>query len=252
MLHLIGLGLWNIKDISVAGFEKVKSADIVYLETYTSIFGASIKELETFFGKTIISADRKMIEQDAEKLLADARRKNVALLVYGDPLCATTHVDLLQRAAKDNIKVEIFQNASILNAIARTGLQAYKFGKTSSIPFSQGDYQPETPYLILKENLSISAHTLFLLDLRPDENKFMSIADGLRELQRMEIKQGKGLVKDSTVVIACARLGASDQLIKAGTVRELLKTDFGKPPHCIILPGKLHFVEEEWLKKWSE
>ncbi len=252
MLYLIGLGLWNAKDISVAGFEAVKSADLVYIETYTSVFGVSTKDLESFFNKKLICADRKMIEQDAEKLLADARRKNVALLIYGDPLCATTHVDLLQRASVNGIKSEIFQNTSILTAVARTGLQLYKFGKTASIPFSQVDYQPETPYLVLKENLSIGAHTLFLLDLRPDEQKFMSIADGLRELQRIEIKQGRGLVKDSTLVVACARLGSADQCIKSGTVRELLKSDFGKPPHCIIIPSKLHFVEEEWLKKWSE
>jgi diphthamide biosynthesis methyltransferase len=25
------------------------------------------------------------------------------------------------------------------------------------------------------------------------------------------------------------------------------KEDFGKPPHCLIIPGKLHFMEEEAL-----
>ena len=251
MLSLIGLGLWDVKDISVKGLERVKASDIVYLETYTSFFGASVEDLERFFGKKLMRADRALIEQNPEALLAESRRKNVVLLIYGDPLCATTHVDLLARAHADGITTEILQNASVLTAVTRTGLQLYKFGKTGSIPFSQGDYRPETPYLVLKENLLIGAHTLFLLDLHPDEQKFMTVSEGLRELQRMEIKQGKGLIKDSTLVIGCARLGAPDELIRAGTVREIAKTEFSKPPQCIIIPGKMHFVEEEWVKKWS-
>lgn len=37
MLYLIGLGLSNEKDITVAGLEIVKKAERVYLEAYTSI-----------------------------------------------------------------------------------------------------------------------------------------------------------------------------------------------------------------------
>ncbi len=251
MLSIIGLGLWDVTDISIKGLERVKAADVVYLETYTSVFGTPVEDLEKFFGKKLLRADRQLVEQTAERLLAECRRKSVVLLIYGDPLCATTHVDLLARAHADGISTEILQNASVLTAVARTGLQLYKFGKTGSIPFSQGDYQPETPYIVLKENLSIGAHTLFLLDLRPDEQKFMTVTEGVRELQRMEIKQGKGLIKDSAVIIGCARLGAPDEMIRAGTLREIAKIDLGKPPHCIIVPGKLHFVEEEWIKKWT-
>ncbi len=251
MLALIGLGLWDVKDISVRGFEAVKAADLVYLETYTSI-GATKEQLETFFAKKMLLADRKLVEQDAEELLKHAKTRNVVLLVHGDPLLATTHVDLLQRAKQHNIPTEVFQNASVLNAVARTGLQAYKFGKTASIPFSQENYQPETPYTVLQENHSIGAHTLFLLDLRPEENKFMTIPEAIRELQRIEVRQGKGLVKDSTLCVGCARLGSSDQKIRAGTAKELIHADFGKPPHCLIIPGKLHFVEEEFVKEFMK
>lgn len=37
MLYLVGLGLGDVKDITVKGLEIVKSADKVYLEAYTSI-----------------------------------------------------------------------------------------------------------------------------------------------------------------------------------------------------------------------
>ena len=34
-------------------------------------------------------------------------------------------------------------------------------------------------------------------------------------------------------------------------VRDLLNLDFGKPLHCLIIPGKLHFMEEEMLKLFN-
>lgn len=37
MLHLVGLGLADEKDITVRGLEIVKKADRVYLEAYTAI-----------------------------------------------------------------------------------------------------------------------------------------------------------------------------------------------------------------------
>jgi len=29
-----------------------------------------------------------------------------------------------------------------------------------------------------------------------------------------------------------------------------MKEDFGKPPHCLIVPGKMHFLEEEFLDSY--
>jgi len=248
-LHIVGIGLADETDITVKGLELVKKSDLVYLESYTSLLAVASTKLEQFYGKKIILADRKTVEMDAEeKLLNPAKTKDVALLVIGDTLSATTHLDLLTRAKEMGIKTSVVHNASVLTAVGKTGLQLYKFGKTASIPFTHQDYEPETPYNILEENASIGAHTLFLLDLRPDENRFMTVADAIRYLQKLEIRKGKGLVKDSTMMVGCARLGSASELIVAGKAKELLKKDFGTPVHCLIIPGKLHFVEEDSLK----
>jgi diphthine synthase len=45
MLYLIGLGLCDEKDITVAGLEVVKRASRVYLEAYTSILMISKEKL---------------------------------------------------------------------------------------------------------------------------------------------------------------------------------------------------------------
>ena len=58
-----------------------------------------------------------------DKILANARDNDVAFLVGGDPLSATTHTDLILRAVELNIPYKIVHNASIMNAIGSCGLQ---------------------------------------------------------------------------------------------------------------------------------
>lgn len=250
-LFLIGLGLGGAKDITLRGLELVEKADKVYLENYTSVLQCSVKELEKTIGKKVELANRELVEQKAETtILQAARDGDAALLVIGDPLVATTHIDLVQRARKAKIPVEIVHNASIVSAIGSTGLQVYKFGKTTSIPFPDKERLAETPYQVLAENKKIGAHTLLLLDLRPEEKKFMTVNDAIDYLLKLELKlTGKVFTRD-TLCIGVARLGAKDQLIKAGTAKDLAKVDFGKPVHCLIVPGTMHFMEEEFVQQF--
>jgi len=248
-LYFIGLGLSDEKDITVKGLETVKKCDIIYLEHYTSLLSCSIKDLEKFYGKKIISADRNKTESDNNEIIENARTKEVAFLVIGDSMSATTHIDLMMRAKKEGIKCEVIHNASIMTAIGITGLQLYKFGKTTSIPMDNKNVQ--TPYNVLKENLSLGMHTLFLFDLNPAENKFMSANDAIKYLLRVESEKKEKLFTEKTLCIGCARIGSKNQIIKAGTAKELLSFDFGKPVHCLIVPGKMHFMEEEALEMWK-
>ena len=245
-LYFIGLGLNNEKDITINGLEAVKKCDLVYLENYTSVLNCAKEQLEKFYNKKIILARRNLVEADDNEILENAKTKNVAFLVVGDPFAATTHIDLFLRAKKEGIKCNIIHNTSIINAIGITGLQLYKFGKTTSIPLENENV--EAPYDVLKGNLSLGLHTLFLLDLNPEEEKFMPVNDAIRYLLKVELKRNEKIFSEKTLCVGCARVGSENQLIKAGTAKELLKLDFGKPMHCLIVPGKLHFMEEEALK----
>jgi diphthine synthase len=250
-LFLIGIGLGDADDITLKGLELLKKADKIYLESYTSVLNCDLKELEKTIGKTIELANREVVEKKAEAtILQAARDADCALLVIGDPLVATTHIDLIERARKENITVKVVHNASIISAIGATGLQVYKFGKTTSIPFAQKDYMPETPYEAIAENQKIGAHTLLLLDLKPEESKFMSVNDAIDYLLKIEMKLNKKVFTRDTFCVGCARIGAKDQLIKAGKAKDLQNTDFGKPVHCLIVPAKLHFMEEEFLNNF--
>ncbi len=250
-LYLIGLGLSDEKDITVKGLEAVKKCSKVYLEGYTSLLQVSKEELEEYYGKEIIIADREMTEQGDEKIVSEASSSNVAFLIIGNVFSATTHIQLFKLAREKEVKVEVINNASVLNAVGIVGLELYKYGKITSIPFIEDHPNLETPYNVLKDNKSLEMHTLFLLDLKPNEDKFMTVNSALEILEKIEAKKKEGLISDKTLVVGCARLGCSDFIVKSGKLSEIKEFDFGSPLHCLIIPGKMHFVEEEVLKMWK-
>lgn len=200
MLYLIGLGL-NEKNISRQGLEAIEKCSKIYLESYTVNFPYNAKDLEKVLGKKIVEIEREKVEDLS--LIKTAKKEDVALLVYGSPLTATTHITLVQEAKKQKIKYEIIHNTSILDAIAETGLQLYKFGKTTSMPKWQKNFTPTSFMEIVKENLSIGAHSLILIDIS------LGLKDAISEL---EDSAKKNRVKIEKIVI-CSRLGTKDSKI---------------------------------------
>jgi len=267
MLHLIGIG-YKKEHLTVEMLEKIKSADEVFLEYYTSFYQDSFKELEKFINKKITICDREIIESHIEeKILLPAKEKTIALLIIGDPLIATTHTDLILRCHDLKIKSKIYNNVSIGNFITRTGLQFYKFGKITSIPFYSEKFMPRSPYLIYLDNHKMGAHSLFLLDLNPSNDvaykghskylkahkaiEFMlKIPKIMIENEEMEEKDAMQIDKETPAVI-CSRLGFDDEEIVYDTLEGLTKIDKErnfKEPICLIIPGDMHEMEERYLK----
>lgn len=249
MIYIIGIGLSDEKDITVKSLEAIKRCKRIYLEDYTSLMQVSHAALEKFYGKKLILADRAMVESKSDEILHDADKEDVALLVVGDAMGATTHIDFILRAKEKNIPFTIIHNTSILNAIGVTGLQLYKFGKTTSIVFSEKNWLPETPYDVIKMNKANGLHTLCLLDIKKDADRYMTVNQGIETLLEIEAKRKEKVFTKETFCVGCARIGSSTQIIKAGKAKDLLKIDFGKAPHCLIVPGEMHFMEEDALKK---
>jgi len=247
-LYFIGLGLNNQDDITLRGLEAAKKCDVVYFESYTSRLNCSISALERLFGKKVKLAGRNAFEEDGDAIINEARFKDVALLVVGDPFSATTHADLFIEARRTGVHVEVIHNASVLNAVGITGLQLYKFGKTTSIPYENENVR--TPYDVLAANRRSGMHTLFLLDIKSDEQRYMSVNEAIKYLLSVEEKWKKHAFSKETLCVGCARLGSDNFMIKSGTADELMGVDFGHPMHCLIVPGKLHFKEEEALELW--
>ena len=250
-LYFIGLGLCDEKDITVKGLEAVKKCDYVYLEKYTSILQCPVETLERLYHKQIILADREMVEKKADIILTQALTYNVAFLVVGDIFGATTHTDLMLRAKEKNVQCEYIHNVSIINAVGIIGLELYKYGKITSIPFSTESFKPETPYDVIKLNRKEGLHALVLLDLRPDEERYMTVNQAINYLLHIEHNRKENVFTEDTLCIGCARIGCKDFKIKFGKAKDLMHEDFGKPLHCLIIPGTMHFIEEEALKQWE-
>jgi len=250
MLVFIGLGLQG-EGISLQGLREAREADRVFMEFYTSLVpGLNMERLEREIGKPIMILNREMVEGRPEEILKAARRERVALLVPGDPMVATTHVDLRLRAAKAGIETKVIHSASITSAApGLAGLQSYKFGPSATVPFP--DNPSTRPYEILAENRRRGLHTLLLLDIRADEGRAMTAGEAIEIMLGLEERLRDGAFTHNTLAVVVARAGSEDAVIRGDEVGKLRGLDFGQPPHVLIVPGKLHFVEAEALKVFA-
>jgi len=249
-LVFVGLGLYDEKDISLRGLKEIREADAVFAEFYTSLMpGLSIPKLEEMAGKKVNIVTRRVLEEEEGKLIfEEARKGKVVFLVPGDPLIATTHVDLRIRAEKQGIKTRVIHGASVVSAVRGiSGLQNYKYGKAVTIPFSEKGFVSETPYMIISENKDRGLHTMCYLDIKAEEQRYLTIKEGLQVLLELEKQKKEQVVTPRTLVIGVARAGSYQPVVKAGYLEEVINYDFGAPPHTLIFPGKLHFMEAEAL-----
>jgi len=250
MLVFIGLGLHG-EGISSKGLQLAKEADTIYIELYTSLVPEfNLKELERKIGKSIHIVNRKTIEEQPDEILNVAKTQKVAFLVPGDPMVATTHIDLRLRAAKAGVETKVIHAASIASAApGLAGLQSYKFGPSATVPFP--DNLSTRPYEILSENRDRGLHTLLLLDIRAEEGRAMTAGEAIRIMLELEKKLKKNAFTKNTLAVVVARAGSDDAMVKADKIEKLQAINFGPPPHVLIVPGKLHFVEAEALKVFA-
>jgi len=249
-LVFIGLGLYDEKDISIRGLEELKEADAVFAEFYTSLMpGLSIQKLEEMIGKPVNVVSRRVLEEENGQQLFDAAKKGkAAFLVQGDPMIATTHVDLRISAEKQGIKTRVIHGASVVSAVRGiSGLQNYKYGKAVTIPFSEQGFVSETPYNIIRENKKMGLHTMCYLDIKAEEARYLTVNEALQTLLELEKQKKEQVVTSRMLVIGVARAGSYEPTVKAGYLEAVMNHDFGAPPHTLIFPGKLHFMEAEAL-----
>ncbi|SBT76657.1 diphthine methyl ester synthase, putative [Plasmodium ovale] len=263
VLYIIGLGLGDEKDISIKGRELIEESDVVYLESYTSVLFVSKEILENFYKKKIYEVDRNFAEENCEQILNEACNKKVSFLVVGDPLCATTHHDIILRAKKKNIDIQIIHNASIMSAIGESGMQLYNFGQTVSIPYFEANYKPTSFYDKIKVNLDNNFHTLCLLDIKIKErtienimknrniyepSKFMTINEAIEQLFYCEDIHKKNVITKDTLGIAIVRIGSNNQQIISGNLLTLKSIHFNDPLHSLIICAPLlHDIEKEYF-----
>ncbi len=251
MLWFVGLGISGLEGISANAIQVLKKADMTYFENFTSPIGRSelLKIKKLVRGKLTISP-RWMVE-DGKAILLHAKKKNVVLLAYGDPYVATTHLELRTRAEKEKIKTKTIHGVSaITSLIGECGLHHYKIGRPITIMRELPSLS--TVYYTIYENMLKGSHSLLILEYDSSSNFFLDPKDALASLLKTEDGQKRNVIDTSTFAIVASRIGSKSQAIISGKLATLVKTDFGKPPHTIIIPGRLHFTEHDAIKIFSK
>ncbi|MDS0475631.1 diphthine synthase [Natrinema sp. 1APR25-10V2] len=260
MLTFIGLGLYDERSITVEGRDALRAADRVYAEFYTSrLIGTTIEDLESAHDIDIDVRDRAGVEQHPEDMLEAAASEDVAFLTAGDTMISTTHVDLRLRAHDRGIETRVIHGVTAQTATSSlTGLQNYRFGKATTLPFPYAhgaDGLPASVTETIDANRADGLHTVVYLDIKvgqgPTSSQNAERSDDKAEREEyMTADAGAELLAEAypdLVGVVVARAGSPDPLVEAGTMSELAEREFGDPLHLLVVPGECHLLEADAL-----
>ena len=247
MLWFVGLGISGISELSDNTISIIKNANTVYLESFTSPISETEKEQLANICDGEFKIAKRWLVEDGNEILENAKKREVVLISYGDPYIATTHLELKTRAVTDKIETKTIHSSSIVSSlIGEIGLQYYKVGKILTI--MNDPKSMITPYNTISNNLLSKMHSVILLEYNEDKSFFLDPQDALSLLLDAEKIQNGKIISLDTFAIIASRIGKSDQNITSGKISNLIKKEFGNPPHTIIIPGSLHFTESNAIK----
>lgn len=247
MLYLIGTGL-KPQHLTAEALKAIQSCSAVFLENYTSQFSqGNKKELEKMVGKKILELDRQRVEETFQPVFEKAKKQKIALLVIGNPLVATTHIQILLDADKQKIPVQVLPGISVADFLGKTGLDAYKFGRVCTVVFPEENYKPESFFDVIENNYRNGLHSLCLLDIRTEEKRLMTVAQAVIILERIEEKRSSNLLQ-KTILVGLYALGGKNEQIIAASAKEL-KNEIPVFPQALVVCGKLNEKEKECLAK---
>ena len=250
MLTFVGLGLYDERSVTVAGRDAIAAADRVFAEFYTSrLVGTDLDALEASHDTDIEVRDRAGVERDPEPILAAAESGPVAFLTAGDTMVSTTNTDLRVRAEDRGIETRVVHGTTAQTAAGSlTGLQNYRFGKATTLPFERahgGDGVPQSVVDTIADNRARDLHTLVYLDIKVDDPHWSDSDDTYMTADRAA--QLLATEFPDTWAVVVARAGSPEPLVATGTLETLATRTFGDPLHLLVIPGDLHPVEEEAL-----
>ncbi|MFB6222994.1 MAG: diphthine synthase [Haloarcula sp.] len=250
MLTFVGLGLYDEQSVTVAGRNAIRVADRVFAEFYTSrLVGTNLDALESTLDTDIEVRDRAGIEQNPEPILSAAADHDVVFCTAGDTMVSTTHTDLRLRAEERGIDTRIIHGTTAQTAASSlTGLQNYRFGKATTLPFEDahgGDGVPDSVVTTIEDNRERDLHTLVYLDIKVDDPHWDESDDTYMTASKAATLLATQF--PDTLAVVVAQAGSPDPLVTADTLNELATETFGPPLHMLVIPGDLHPLEEDAL-----
>jgi diphthine synthase len=255
MLYLIGAGIYDTFEMCNS-INILKDCDRIYIEKFTSPISDNFIQIlkSNLEPRKKIEFVKRWFVEDGRQILDESKTLNVGLVSYGDPTIATTFTELRIRAIKNNIIVKVIHAASgITSLVGESGLQIYKMGKL--VTMMEERQSAISVYTTIFNNLNLNCHTIILTEYRQDENEsvfFLKPNDVFSRLLEVEKDIKYEFVSEDSFLIVLSRIGTDKQRIVSGKIKSLFGIDYGKGPHAIIFPSKLHFTEEDALLNLTE
>ena len=277
-LVLIGMGPGKFSSMTIEAKQAAMECDSLHYEAYTALWPQDqLDLLESECGE-ITKVMRPEIE--SPKLLLElAKSSLVGLLVVGDPLQATTHVDLQLQAVEAGIECIVFHGISITTIVTGAlGLSNYKFGRQTTLTYPYGGWIATSPLEVIAMNMSLGHHTLALLDLDPTgagtgQQKPMMPSDAVESMVSMIDKlkiNFDGFLDESPYdvfkveslktilemplnqfrVILCSDMGTPSQNIISTNLEALSQINGGNM-NCLVFLGNTSEVEVKALLRWQ-
>ena len=272
------MGPGGVDGMTRAAIDAAKNADYRRYEAYTALWSQdTLEELENEIGE-IKKVMRPEVEEPVE-LLELAKKSSVALLIVGDPLQATTHVDLQLQALEAGVNCSVIHGISITGLVTGAiGLSNYRFGRQTTLTYPYGGWVATSPLEVIAMNRYQGLHTLALLDLDPTgegvggqipmqpkdaANAIVLMSDKLSDsipempedsvLDKMRIEACKQICQDMSdlMVVLCSDMGTPEQNITYCKLGDLSGAETGRL-HSLVIPAKPGDVEQMALNRWGK
>ena len=262
---LIGIGPGKVESMTIEAIEAAKNSDVRLYEAYTALWPESeLEKLEAMVGP-IERIMRPAVERP-EELFQRAQTTSIAIMVVGDPMQATTHIDFQLRAEKQGLPCRVIHGISVTTLVpGSTGLSDYKFGRSTTLTYPYGDWVVTSPLEVMLRNQMQGLHTLVLFDLDPTgagtgDQRPMQPSDALASIEKMATKLRDSVVDDAvkeqarsvfdSVCVLCSDLGTDDALMKTTTIRHLGEVPGGRL-NCMVFLANTSEMEQEAINRWK-
>ena len=128
-------------------------------------------------------------------------------------------------------------------------------------------WKPSSFYDRVKENVQLGLHTLVLLDIKVKEQslenmargkkvfeppRYMTVAQCASQMLETEETRQEGIYGPDSLAVGAARVGAADQKLAVGTLKELCDVEMGLPLHSLVLLGAMtHDLERDFIREFA-
>ena len=233
---------------SLKSLKIMEDCDKTYYESYTSpiirenVFG----ELSQALSDSKVEVVKREFVEDGRVILDAAKDSTIALVCAGDPMVATTHQELRTRAIKLGIQTRVIHGSSIISCrwrrtrppLLQLREDCHNDERTDAVHRLQHDIQKPAPRTTLDNTSGVER----VYRILPRTSKSGQEPSGSRSRSsKRNTSEGIRFFLWSQgweLTMCISRLFHSTKYS-----RQYL----GKPPHALVIPGKLHFTEREAL-----